>query len=280
MKRHMLLLPVFLVAVVALILGAAAPELWARGKNKKEKVELDDATIIVEVNATDGDAGFQIFLDGEGWRRVSIYDPNWRQIFKVYAKGGVKKIGGGTELFLETAEPEFETPEELQELLDLLPAGDYRFYGRTVEGEWLFGEAELTHDIPCKPELLQPAEVDPEEEEPGVVPEPVAISWEPVEGQLGPDPEDEEEVGCTENAVTIVAYQVIVEDEEAGKEFNITLPHTVTEVTIPNEFTKTGTLYKFEVLAIEASGNQTIAESFFCTLPLTAAECQALALTE
>jgi len=270
------MLPVLLVAVVALVLGTLTPNSWAHGQ--KNKVEFDDATIIVEVNATDGDAGFQIFLDGKGWKNVSIYDPNWRQIFQVKTKGGVRKIGGGTELFLETEEPEFETPDELQELLDLLRPGIYRFYGRTVEGEWLFGEAELTHDIPCKPELLQPAEVDPEGEVPDVLEEPVMISWEPVEGQLGPDPENEEEVGCTDDGIEIVGYQVIVQDEEAGKEFNITLPDDVTQVSIPNEFTEEGTLYKFEVLAIEESGNQTIAESFFCTEPLTGAECQALAL--
>ena len=184
----------------------------------------------------------------------------------------MKKIGGGTELFLETAEPEFETPDELQELLDLLPEGKYRFYGRTVEGAWLYGKAKLTHNIPCKPELLVPAEVDPEEEELDAVTEPVKISWEPVEGQLGPDPEDEEEVGCTDKAVEIVAYQVIVEDEEGG-EFNIILPADAEEVTIPDEFTEASTAYKFEVLAIEKSGNQTIAESFFCTQGLTGQDC-------
>ncbi len=31
-------------------------------KETKDAVELGDASIIIEVNATDGDAGFQIFL--------------------------------------------------------------------------------------------------------------------------------------------------------------------------------------------------------------------------
>jgi len=251
MKRHMLLLPVFLVAVVALIIGAAAPELWARGKNKKEKVELDDATITVEVNATDGDAGFQIFLDGEGWRRVSIYDPNWRQIFKVNARGGVKEIGGGTELFLETAEPEYEGLDELQELLDLLPPGDYRFYGRTAEGDWLYGKAELTHVIPAGPEIVEPDEY--EALAPG---SPVVINWEAVTSAIIlPD-------GAT---LTIIGYQVIVDDEESGNSFEVTVPEDVTEVTVPNQFIQPNTPYSFEVLAIEESGNQTITESFFCT---------------
>ena len=69
-----------------------------------------------------------------------------------------------------------------------------------------------------------------------------------------------------------------VEDEEAGKEFNITLADDDQEVTVPNEFTKPSQVYKFEVLAIEESGNQTIAESFFCTEPLTTEQCQEMAL--
>ncbi len=260
MKRHMLLLPVFLVAVVALILVAAAPGLLAHGN--KENVELEDATIIVEVNSTDGDAGFQIFLDGEGWRRVSIYDPNWRQIFKVKTTGGVREIGGGTELFLETAEPEYEDLDELQELLDLLPPGTYKFFGRTVEGDWLWGEAVLTHVIPAGPEITAPVpngEAAVLEEEEDACAEDVAIdeaeiSWDPVTTTI---------FGLTD--IVIVGYQVIVENEDSGNKFNITLPAETTSVTVPEEFLEPGMEYKFEILAIEESGNQTITESCFET---------------
>ncbi len=252
-KKNIFLLPVFLVAVVALIVSAAAPELWAHGKkHKKHKVELEDATIIVEVNATDGDAGFQIFLDGEGWKNVSIYDPKWRQIFQVKTKAGVRKIGGGTELFLETAEPEYEGDlDELQELLDLLPPGDYRFYGRTAEGDWLHGTAELTHIIPAGPDIGEPEEfavLNPED--------PVVIDWDAVTSAI---------ILPEGTALTITGYQVIVDDEESGNSFDITVPADVTEVTVPNQFILPNTPYSFEVLAIEESGNQTITESFFCT---------------
>ena len=81
--------------------------------------------------------------------------------------------------------------------------------------------------------------------------------------------------------LVIEGYQVIVEEEESGVEFNIILLDTATEVTVPEEMFEEDTLYKFEVLAIEESGNQTITESFFCTGPtLTAAECEALAEAE
>ena len=256
-KRHILLLPVFLVAVVALIFTVPT----ASAGHRHEKVELDDATIIVEVNSTDGDAGFQIFLDGEGWRRVSIYDPNWRQIFKVKTRGGVREIGGGTELFLETAEPEYEGLVELQELLDLLPPGDYRFYGRTVEGDWLYGTAELTHVIPAGPVIIEPALddeatvlEDEEDECAGVEIDEAEISWDPVTTTI---------FGST--GIVIVGYQVIVENEDSGNEFNITLPAETTSVTVPEEFLELGMEYKFEILAIEESGNQTITESCFET---------------
>ena len=256
MRVHIFVLPFLVVAVVALMVSVAAPDSWAHGK--KNKVELDDATIIVEVNATDGDAGFQIFLDGGGWKNVSIYDPNWRQIFQVKTKGGVREIGGGTELFLETAEPEYEGDlTELQELLDLLPEGTYKFFGRTVEGDWLRGEAELTHIIPAGPEIILPGEGD-------VVmdyTDGVVVSWEPVEDTILPLPEGSE--------LKIEAYQVIVDDEDSGNSFDVTLPALDENnmVTVSKEFFKANTLYKFEVLAIEESGNQTITESWFCTGP-------------
>ena len=52
-------------------------------KQSKDTVELGEASIIIEVNATDGDAGFQIFLDGDGWRNARVYDSNGVRILKV-----------------------------------------------------------------------------------------------------------------------------------------------------------------------------------------------------
>jgi hypothetical protein len=274
MKRRMLLLPVFLVAVVALVLGAAATDLSAWFI---ERVPLDDTSIIVEVNDTDGDAGFQIFADGEGWRWVSVYDPDWNRIFKVRASGGVKDVGGGTEVFSETAEPEYETFDEYQSILDNLQPGTYKFYGRSVEGALLFGTATLTHNIPCAPELISPSEVDPEEEAPDTKSEPVNIRWEEVDSHLGEDPEEPGAVGCTDDeAAEIDGYQVIVEGEDG--EFDVILPDDVTNVDVPDQVTDPGKAYKFEVLAIEESGNQTIVESYFCTEPLADEACRQAAL--
>ena len=76
------------------------------------------------------------------------------------------------------------------------------------------------------------------------------VVWNPVTGPPG---------------IEIVAYQVIVEREDPLRTFSVTVPASVTSVTIPPEFLEPGTEYKVEVLAIEAGGNQTISELDFET---------------
>ena len=272
------ILPVFLAAMVLLVLGVGCDSnsnSSSRGK-AQAAVAFDDAEIRIEINATDGDAGFQIFLDGEGWETISVTDPNGQEIFASEAidGGGVLGIGGGTELFLETAEPEIVEFDDLQELLELLPEGEYEFSGMTAEGEELTGTAELTYIVPCEPEVVSPGEFEVVTPTNGVV-----IEWEAVEQEIDIAETVSDEVACMDSVdLEIDGYQVIVEEEESGIEFSITLPADDTSVTAPKEFFEANTLYKFEILAIEESGNQTITESFFCTGPaLSEEECEALA---
>ena len=70
-----------------------------------------------------------------------------------------------------------------------------------------------------------------------------------------------------------MGYQVIVEvDEEpaftqgfAEATFTVFLPADATSVTVPAEFMQADTDYAYEVLVIEASGNQTLASAEFAT---------------
>ncbi|MDY6954870.1 MAG: hypothetical protein SWE60_25490 [Thermodesulfobacteriota bacterium] len=250
MRRHRPLLPLFWVAVVSLVVGAAAPELVGQHDNvwADDAIPFADSEIFFELNATDNDLGVQFFLDGESWRRVKIVSPGGCTIMEVDVKGSAKVIGL-TELFSESAEPSLEElPREA--FLALFPEGVYAFYGRTVEGDCLVGQATLTHDIPAAPAILAPAEdeaVDPSQ--------PVLIEWE-----LAPDPGPPGSV--------IVAYQVIVEkdeDEERLRVFSVDVSSEATSVTVPPEFFELGKDYKVEVLAIETSGNKTISELSFET---------------
>jgi hypothetical protein len=233
-----------LAAVAAAMIPVAGLPLLASGgvTATGTPIPFDDATMIFEVNATDGDAGLQVFLDGEPWRSVEVHSPDGRKIFAVDGKGELRNLGL-TELFSESNEPSFDDMP-VEDILALFPEGDYRFSGKTIEGDRLIGTATLTHDIPAGPVVVSPAD--------GAVvsPDAVVVMWEPVTEPAGID---------------ITGYQVIVEREDPLRVFQVTLPSTATSVTVPAEFLETGTDYNVEVLAIEASGNQTITENSFAT---------------
>ena len=215
---------------IALLAGIATPATAAR---------LDEAEIFIEINDTDGDAGIQIFLDGEGWELMKVFDPFRNKVLVVVAVGSVG-IQGVTELFLESAEPSFDE-QPLDEFLALFPEGVYRFRGRTTEGRRLKGNAILTHALPDAPMLLFPddEEVDPDDAE---------FLW-----TLVADPPGSE----------IVGYHVVVECEEPGLQvFTADVGPTVDSITVPPEFL-VGEECKWEVLAIEGSGNRTISEAEF-----------------
>ena len=246
MRRYMRKLAVLLVALVTLGLGTASPSAWAKGE--MDEMPLDDAKMIIEFNSTDEDVGIQVFLDGEAWKEMTILTPDARRIFKVRGEGSVKGLGL-TELFFESEEPSLdELP--LEEFLALFPEGDYEFEGVTVDGIELEGAATFTHVIPAGPVVVWPT--------PGAVLDPndAMIMWEPVTSTVTGSP-----------AIEIVGYQVIVEQEEPLRVFSVDLPASATRVTVPPEFLQPGTPHKFEVLAIEVSGNQTISESTLTTSP-------------
>jgi hypothetical protein len=231
----------------AMLLGILLAAMSASaGAGKPKKVPFSDARIRIEVNATDGDSGLQIQLDAEdGWRWVHIFDPNGRLIFNVAGGGSVRKTGL-TELFFESAEPGFdELP--LEEFLQRFPEGEYRVVGKTIEGDMLFSKAVLTHALPDGPVLLGPAN--------GSVQDPnnTVISWQPVADPPGSQ---------------IVRYEVIVTQEEPAppRVLDATLPATKHSMTVPSAFLLPGGIeYQFEVLAIEAGGNQTLSEATFVT---------------
>ncbi len=231
-----------IVPVVGLL--ALVPGLYVAGASGAQTapVRLEEAKLIIEVNATDGDAGLQVFLDGEAWRSMEIFSPDKRKLLDVESQGELGDLGL-TELFSESNEPSFEELS-LEEFKALFPEGRYSFSGETVEGQRLRGTARLSHTTPAGPMVVTP--------EPGgvVAPDHAVISWQPGDQPAG---------------VAIVSYQVIVEREDPLRVFSVELPATTTSVTGPPEFLESGTQYKLEVLAIEARGNQTITEIEFMT---------------
>jgi Fibronectin type III domain len=229
-------------AAVALLplAGVAAASAQPDARSSAKPVRLAEATMIVEVNATDGDAGLQVFLDGEPWRSMRVFAPNGRKLVDVATKGRLKRYGL-TELFSESSEPAFDQ-FPLSRFKALFPEGRYRFAGRTIEGKRLVGSAQLSHDIPAGPEITAPAAGA------SVARDNLVATWQPVPESGGVD---------------IRGYRAIVEREDPLRVFSADLPASATSVTVPREYLEAGTDYKLELQAIEASGNQTLTEVEF-----------------
>ena len=226
------------------MVGAAALVLLAAVVGPAaQAAKLSKAELFVEINVTDGDAGVQVFLDGEGWRRMKIIDPDGVKIVDTRNRGSVK-IQGITEFFFESAEPSFDV-QTLEELMALFPEGVYRFEGTTTEGEVLTGKTRLTHNFPEGPMLIAPIGGDP------VDPDNAVFMWAPVADPPGSE---------------IVSYEVIVECEEPfPTKTTAIVDAATTSFTAPPEFFAQDDLdeCKWEVLAKEESGNQTLNEAEF-----------------
>ncbi len=239
-------LPVSIVALFAVISVALAPEGSAR--HHRDVIEFGEVAVFFEENDTDGDLGIQLFFDGEPWKRVRVYGPDQRKVFDVKNGGSLREIGS-TEVFTESAEPGFDDLRH-EDLIDLFPPGDYKFRGRGVEGEWLVGEATLTHNFPAAPDITSPME-----DEEVDINDLLVVEWDTVA-----DPNPPESV--------IEAYHVVVEkdeDDERLRVFAIDMLPTDTSVTVPPEFLEAGKDYKVENLAIETSGSKTITKLAFET---------------
>src|SRR5262245_46925669 len=123
---------------------------------------------------------------------MKILDPRGIVIFESETSGRLGEQGG-TELFLESAEPEFsELP--FDGFLKRFPEGTYRFRGVGLEGECYVGAATLTHNMPDGPVLRSPLESDPPQD-----PDNTVLRWKPVNPP---------------NGSPIIAYQVLVVQPE------------------------------------------------------------------
>jgi hypothetical protein len=209
-------------------------------RESAKPVRLADATLIVEVNATDGDAGLQVFLDGDPWRSMTITAPDGRKIVDVTAVGRLKGYGL-TELFSESSEPPFDT-FPLARFKALWPEGRYSFSGVTIEGRKVTGAARLSHDIPGGPRIVSPTKNE------RVDRKAMVARWSAPPKQAG---------------IEIAGYRAIVSREGPLRVFSADLRAWARRVTVPREFLERGVEYKIEVEAIEKSGNQTLTEVEF-----------------
>ena len=226
--------------------------------------ELDECRVLIEINATDGDIGFHVLFDVEGWKEARILDPDGKMIFKTQANGSLQDQNL-TENFFETAEPvceaalaedEDEVVVTLAEFLERFPAGAYGFRIKLAQDGELAGDTTLTHSIPAAP-----ADVDFDGSE---------ISW-----SYGDDLGE-----CTTlpagfavaAEASIIGYEVVMDPVNPSLskfKFTTQVPNGANSVTVPIEYLASlpaNTPLKIEVGAIErrpngSFGNQTFTEA-------------------
>jgi hypothetical protein len=238
----------FSAAGIASLTGVVPPA-FAGGSN------LEQAKIIIEHDVTEDNTGYQAFVNGKGWEKLEIKGPNG-VIAEIQGSGMIKDLGM-TEVLIET--PEMESAKmPREELLKMLPQGQYEFRAAASKlgggtGQ-MIGIASLSHTIPEGVSLAEP------KTDVSVPKGNITFRWSPSLKALD---------GA---AIDLAGYQLVIDNESAPvsrmiakRGMSMFLPASVTEVTIPAAFFEAGADYGWEVLAIDASGNQTLTSSTFKT---------------
>ncbi len=195
--------------------------------------ELEDVVLSVVYSATDEDA--QIIISGgseEPIETVSISGPEG----SVMLKAKFKDAGQ-----LGQADFEFETPEpSLEDLEAAYPAGIYVIVGKTVEGNRLVSEVELSYQLLDAPVILFPGDGDT-----GVPVDDLTATW---------------------MAITDAeAIRLELEDEAEEVALKVDLPGEATSFEIPNGWLQPGVEYTLDIKAIGENGNQTVSDLRFIT---------------
>lgn len=253
MQNNRISFTFFLATIAGLTLAIAAPT--AQG------AEFSEAELYLELNDTDGDLGIHSSIDGEAYKSLEIEDPRGRRILLIRASGRLARQGL-TQLFFESAEPSFDELDPEKFFLRF-PEGKYEIEAKTLEGEELEAEVELSHVLAAPPDNITingiPAAEDCDSVPLPSVSEPVVIDWDPVTTS-------HPEIGKT-GPVDIVRYQFFV--EQGDLKFSVDLlPDTVdvTQFTVPSEIIALGNTnesFKFEIIARTATGNNTAIENCF-----------------
>jgi hypothetical protein len=199
-------------------------------------------------------------FDSSTFAELCVYDPSGQQILAIKPQNQLGKLTMAG-IFFESREPE-HSDVPVEEHLRNFPEGQYAVRGVTYDGIGYHGAATFTHNIPKPPKMIFPQEMVDEADIKNIIvpPRNVVIKWEPVTETIFGKP------------VEIAGYEVIVRRLTpanphgfAHANYDVHVLPSLTSLSIPDEFWEPNTPYEWEVLALEASGNQTLISGFFET---------------
>jgi len=190
---------------------------------------FSEASLILEHNATDGDAEIVAFVKGgdEGLARLRVFAPDNTLVMDVATQ---EEVVGLREFMVESAEP------GMAELVGAYPAGSYRVEGVTISGKALRSTVILSHELPSRPTL----KVDPAGK---------TIAWSSVQGATGISIELELEV-----------------DGEDVMKLTMDLPLSAKSFAIPEAFRRAGD-YQVGLAVTGSNGNVVVVEKEFAIEP-------------
>jgi hypothetical protein len=225
----------------------------------RHPTQIATAKLIIEYNSTDEDLGVHGAFDDHGWSELCVFDPSGRPILVADPRQQLDDLTMAG-IFFESREPPIDE-FSMSELAAAFPEGRYEVRGRSFDGTTLRGRATFTHDVPAPPTITSPEIADdPDRTNTPVPRSDLAVAWDPVTETTTGEP------------VTITGYEVIitkeVEDDPHGfsrPTYDVHVPATQHDLSVPVEFLEPDTVYELEVLALERSGNQTISVGFFRT---------------
>jgi hypothetical protein len=224
----------------------------------RQTTEIATAKLIIEYNSTDHDLGVHGAFDDHGWKTLCVFDPTGRSVLEVGPQSQLRDLTMAG-IFFESREPPI-SEFSFAELEATFPEGQYSVRAESFDGKILVGSATFTHDVPAPPVIDAPALAeDPRGAKKDPLPlRDLLVRWQEVTETVADGPVD------------ITGYEVIVtkevDDDPHGfsrPTYDVHVPPTLNSLRVPAEFLQADTVYEVEVLALEASGNQTITVGFF-----------------
>ncbi|MGI9236118.1 MAG: hypothetical protein ACR2QZ_01890 [Woeseiaceae bacterium] len=242
--------------IMATVLGCATGFVSLSAAASDDEIPWDEAELFFELNNTDGDLGIHANIDGGPWKRLTIEDTRGRKILRINARGRLRHQGM-TQLEWESAEPTFDelTPEEF---FARFPEGTYEIEGRTLDGEELESEVEISHVMAAPvPDVTVNGHIAADSCDESDLPQvtlPVMVDW-------GEVTESHPDIGTPGVSVDISRYQFFVERDDV--KISVDLESDVTEFPVPDAFLSEPGIWKYEIIARTEGGNNTAVESCF-----------------
>ncbi|GJL77816.1 MAG: hypothetical protein NPINA01_08050 [Nitrospinaceae bacterium] len=209
--------------------------LFSPGNAEQKELAFKKLAIWFEVNETDGDGEVVFSVKApEGLMWFKVFAPDSEVIIFINSndeRRGIDPIGL-SQIKLETGEPSIDGVKKAY------PEGTYKFLARTVSGDRVYGEAELSH------KRLPAPDFSPRDEK-GIDPNQAVVKWKPVKGAA--------------------SYEVEIENDDLEVGLTAELSGSATRFNIPEGFLLPGKEYEIGVMTITKAGNKSVAESSFET---------------